>query len=143
MESYNVPEVDMMMVSKNSQYERESLLKFAPPVGLTNISYGGMYKVDSFYLECQKYRDQFRDPYNKLLRPKMFSTYRGKCGIKIDPELERLKRPAASHVESIPVVYPIEYGRKMDFDRGFQMEGRNSRESAIARRYPCVRVLGR
>lgn len=143
MEVFSVPEVDMMMVSKNSQNERNEILKFVPRIGLTNISYGGLYKVDSFYLDCQNYRDQFRDPYNKLLRPKRFNTYRGKCGIKLDPELELLKKRTPSHEDRIPVVYPIEYGRQMDFDRGFQMAGRNSRASATGFPAPCVRVLGR
>ncbi|XP_017037945.1 uncharacterized protein [Drosophila kikkawai] len=143
MEVFSVPEVDMVMVSKNSQNERNEMLKFVPQIGLNNINYGDMYRLDSFYLDCQNYRDHYRDPYNKLLRPKRFSTQSVRCGIKLDPQLELLKKRTPSHVDPIPVVYPVEYSRRMDFDRGFQMSGRHARASAFGFPAPCVRVLGR
>ncbi|EDV42224.1 uncharacterized protein Dana_GF17873 [Drosophila ananassae] len=130
MESFRVPEVDMMTVSKNSMLEREFMLKFVPRIGLTNVSYGSMYRVDKFYLDSQEYRDMTRDPYNKMLPPKSFTRYRGKCGIKIDPNLIEMSRPPSAHVDCIPLVYPVEYGHPMDISGGFRLQGRYGRQGA-------------
>ncbi|XP_017103191.1 uncharacterized protein [Drosophila bipectinata] len=130
MESFRVPEVDMMTVSKNSMVEREFLLKFVPRIGLTNVSYGGLYKVDKWYLDSQQYRDMTRDPYNKMLPPKSFTRYRGKCGIKIDRNLIEMSRPPPAHVDQIPLVYPQEYGHPMHLSGGFRLQGRFARQGA-------------
>ncbi|BFF92811.1 uncharacterized protein DMAD_10787 [Drosophila madeirensis] len=126
--SLRVPEVDMWNVSQSCQKTRESLFGLvlkAPKLSVVN--YQDLYRVDTFYLECQKYRDQYRDPYDKLLRPKGF-TCEGRRAVKTD----LLDMPISWHQESKPLLYPIEYGTKMSLGKGYQMVGRNSKYNATS-----------
>ncbi|XP_022234386.2 uncharacterized protein LOC111082472 [Drosophila obscura] len=121
--SSRVPEVEMWNVSKSCRKTRESLFAFAPKLPkLSFVNYQDLYGVDSFYMECQKHRDYYRDPYDKLLRPQSF-VRTGRRPVK--PDL--LSMPMSWHQESKPLVFPMEYGRHSTLGRGFQMVERNSR----------------
>ncbi|XP_022224212.1 uncharacterized protein LOC111075321 [Drosophila obscura] len=107
------PEVDMLSVSKNSEKEREAILGFAPKIKLVTVDYAAMGRIDTFYLSCQKYRDYYRDPYDKLHKPETFKYHQGKCAIKPDHSVEQLRRPIQWVQERKPLVYPMTYQSTM------------------------------
>lgn len=116
MGSRDCPQGDMLQVSKNSRFQRKQILKFVPPIGLTCINYRDLGEVDYLYLDCQNYRDYYRDSVNKLHPPKIFCQYHGKCGVRVDRELITLAEPVRWVREHQPVVYPAEYSRRMNLD---------------------------
>ncbi|XP_026843590.1 uncharacterized protein LOC113565521 [Drosophila persimilis] len=111
--SVDIPEVDMLSVSKSSEVERRAILGFAPRINLVTVDYGDLEKIDTFYLDSQRYRDYYRDPYDKLPKPERFKYHQGKCGIKLDHSVEQMRRPISWVEERKPVVYPLKYGTPM------------------------------
>ncbi|KAH8402120.1 hypothetical protein KR009_009980 [Drosophila setifemur] len=94
----------MKLVSVKSREQRNLILGFAIP-DLSTVDYGQIRRMDVFYLECQKYRDYYRDPHNKIGIPPIFKEYQGKCGVKLDTSEEKLKHPLWV-AERKPVMYP-------------------------------------
>ncbi|ALC39256.1 CG43796 [Drosophila busckii] len=127
------PEVDMLAVSARSRKTRRAILGFAPRIGLSIVDYTETERSDNFYLECQNYRDYYRDPYNKLNKPDRFKLHQGRCGIKLDKSVEELMKPADWVTERQPVVYPIEYRSYMNLGIGFEeiFKGRFDKDSCV------------
>ncbi|XP_043661724.1 uncharacterized protein LOC122625689 isoform X2 [Drosophila teissieri] len=101
-----IPEVDMWNVSKSSRIHRLSIFNCDKP-GLKVLDYSAVRGVDRFYLECQDYRDYFKDPYNRVHKPKRFTTYAGRCDAKLDTEVEFLSMPTSWRTDRQPIIYPI------------------------------------
>jgi len=101
-----IPEVDMRMVAKNAEVHRRGILGFAPRIGLVNVDYDDLDRIDNFYLETQRYRDYYRDPHNILHKPERFRQHQGKCSIKLDTSVQNLTRPIRWVKEKMPVLYP-------------------------------------
>ncbi|XP_003736488.2 uncharacterized protein [Drosophila pseudoobscura] len=120
-----VPLVDMWNVSKSCQkLRKETTLGFAAMnKKLSIINDQDVHRLDSFYLECQKYRDYYRDPQNKVIRPKIFTSM-GRRGVKND-----LSNMPITWVQDDcrPQMFPIEYGTDLSLGKGFQTVERNSR----------------
>lgn len=124
MKTIHAPEADMLLVSKSSRNQRKSILNFAPKIGLSVVDYGRLDEIDTFYQECQNFRDYYRDPYNKLHRPLEFQKHHGKCGIKVrDKNTELLMLPVTWVRENVPVVYHIDYDRDVHLDEGIKLGG--------------------
>ncbi|XP_017150921.1 uncharacterized protein LOC108161210 [Drosophila miranda] len=114
-----IPEVDMLAVSKSSRVQRAAMAGYVLP-GLKMVDYGAMDRVDRYYMDCQNYRDYYRDPSGKMHKPERFRHYQGKCGIRLDKSLNDLMLPPVWRVERKPIVYPIEYGIQMDMDKSYR-----------------------
>ncbi|XP_034670040.1 uncharacterized protein LOC117902629 [Drosophila subobscura] len=108
-----IPEVDMLSVSKSSEVERRAILGFAPKIKLVTVDYAALDRIDTFYLDCQKHRDFYRDPYDKLHKPAAFKYHQGKCGIKLEHSVEQLRSPIRWVEERKPLVYPMTYNSTM------------------------------
>ncbi|XP_037730118.1 uncharacterized protein LOC119560638 [Drosophila subpulchrella] len=105
---FPIPEAQYWDVSKKSQKDRQMIRKFVPEaVDLATISRGEIYRIDTFYLECQKYRDHYRDPYGKVHCPPFFHLHKGKCGIKLDQTLAQMTQAIAGTVDRQPIVFPL------------------------------------
>ncbi|XP_052853828.1 uncharacterized protein LOC128263142 [Drosophila gunungcola] len=102
-----IPEVDMRIVAQNAELQRRAILGFAPRIGLSIVDYDDLDRIDNFYLECQKFRDYYRDPHNKLHKPSRFRQHQGKCGIKLDHSVQHLTQPIRWVEEQRPLVYPL------------------------------------
>lgn len=111
-----IPEVDMWNVSKSSRIHRLSIFNCDKP-GLKVLDYAAVRGVDRFYLECQDYRDYFKDPYNRVHKPIRFTSYAGKCDVKLDTDVEVLSEPTLWRIDRQPIVYPIDYHSDMALDR--------------------------
>ncbi|KAH8409892.1 hypothetical protein KR009_000336 [Drosophila setifemur] len=112
----HIPEVDMWTVSKCSRLQRNYMFKADIP-GLKTIDYNAIKGIDMFYLECQDYRDYFKDPYNKVHLPERFRTYVGKCGVKLDTQGQTLMVPSLGRVDRQPIFYPVDYKSDMALGR--------------------------
>ncbi|KAM7363674.1 uncharacterized protein ACRADG_000484 [Cochliomyia hominivorax] len=119
------PEVDMLLVSRSSRNQRKSISNFAPKIGLSIVDYGRSQEIDNFYLECQNFRDYYRDPYNKLPRPIEFMRHYGKCGRQYaDKFTENLINPPIWVTEKQPLLYPLFNSTKhMTLDKGMHLGG--------------------
>lgn len=132
MSFIKTPEVDMLQVAKSSQNQRKSLRGFAPEVGLSIVDYGRLYDIDQFYIDCQHFRDYYRDPYNKLPRPSEFKRHHGKCGLRTrDKCSELLMLPVNWVRETPPVIYPLNYGRQLSLNEGIKLTGQYDWTSCI------------
>ncbi|XP_004529153.1 uncharacterized protein LOC101448809 [Ceratitis capitata] len=132
MRTIIAPEVDMLAVSASSRNSRRSMLNFAPKIGLTMVNYAKLDNIDNFYLDCQNFRDYYRDPYNKLLRPEAFKQHYGKCGRKAtDKNTVLLSLPVTWVREKQPVVYPVIYERDLRLDKGINQRGQYDHTSCI------------
>ncbi|XP_060646860.1 uncharacterized protein LOC132784946 [Drosophila nasuta] len=116
MTSRDIPQGDMLQVSKSAERYRKEIQKFVPQIGLTCINYRDLGEVDYFYQECQRLRDYNRDALNKLHRPALFQLYHGKCGLRTDYDLKALQEPGYWVRERQPIVYPPEYCQRMNLD---------------------------
>lgn len=104
---FPIPEAQYWDVSKKSQKDRQMIRKFVPEaVDLATISRAEIYRIDTFYLECQKYRDHYRDPYGKVHCPAFFHLHKGKCGIKLDQSVIKMTQAIAATVDRQPIVFP-------------------------------------
>ncbi|XP_016961787.1 uncharacterized protein LOC108032476 [Drosophila biarmipes] len=112
----HIPEVDMWNVSQSSRIHRLSIFNSDKP-GLKVIDYAAVRGVDSFYLDCQNYRDYFKDPYSRVHKPQRFTSYAGRCGVKLDTDVELLTRPISWCIDRQPIVYPIDYQSEMALGR--------------------------
>ncbi|KAI8042921.1 uncharacterized protein LOC128262333 [Drosophila gunungcola] len=110
-----IPEVDMWNVSKSSRIHRLTIFKCDKP-GLKVLDYASVRGVDAFYLDCQDYRDHFKDPYNRVHKPARFRSF-GNCGKKLDPDDHLLAMPPLWGVDRQPIVYPIDYHSDMALGR--------------------------
>ncbi|XP_053964031.1 uncharacterized protein LOC129251645 [Anastrepha obliqua] len=128
MKSIIAPEVDMLTVSKSSRNQRKSILNFAPKMDLVNYSKSD--NIDNFYLECQNFRDYYRDPYCKLSKPEAFKVPYGKCGRQIDRN-SVLSLPVTWVREYHPVIYALQYGRELHLDEGISLGGQYDPTSCI------------
>ncbi|XP_017150920.1 uncharacterized protein LOC108161209 [Drosophila miranda] len=115
----DIPQVDTLAVSKNSRVQRNLILGYVIP-GLNGVDYGDVSRIDGFYLDCQKYRDYYRDPYGKMPNPERFRQYQGKCGIRLDNSLVDMLLPPRSNVDRLPIVYPVDYGHPMDSSKSYR-----------------------
>ncbi|BFF93681.1 uncharacterized protein DMAD_11487 [Drosophila madeirensis] len=115
----DIPQVDMLAVSKNSRVQRNLILGYVIP-GLKIVDYNDVIRIDQYYLDCQKYRDYYRDPYGKIPKPERFRQYQGKCGVKVDKSFGDLLLPPSWQVDRKPVVYPAEYGHPMDSRKSYR-----------------------
>ncbi|EDV49319.1 uncharacterized protein LOC6553743 [Drosophila erecta] len=105
---FPIPEAQYWDVSKKSQKDRQMIRKFVPEaVDLATISRAEIYRIDTFYLECQKYRDHYRDPYGKVHCPAFFHLHKGKCGIKLDQSVIKMTQAIAGNVDRQPIVFPL------------------------------------
>ncbi|KAH8314275.1 hypothetical protein KR074_010284 [Drosophila pseudoananassae] len=126
-----IPEAQYWDVTKSAQKEREIVRDFVPKgVPLNIVNYVEVFDSDTFFLECQKYRDYYRDPYSKVQRPKSFELYKGKCGIKLDRTLAVMLQSVAANEDSLPVIYPLIVNRSMNIGKGFQMAAQHSQISS-------------
>ncbi|KAH8335232.1 hypothetical protein KR067_005832 [Drosophila pandora] len=101
-----IPEVDMLKVATNADVQRRAILGFAPRIGMVIVDYDDLDRIDNFYLQCQKYRDYYRDPHHKIHKPTRFRQHQGKCAIRLDRTVEELTQPIRWVEERKPVVYP-------------------------------------
>ncbi|XP_039959511.1 uncharacterized protein LOC120774160 [Bactrocera tryoni] len=132
MKTIIAPEVDMLIVSRSSRNSRKSIMNFAPKIGLTMVNYAKLDNIDNFYLDCQEFRDYYRDPYNKISRPEAFKKHYGKCGRReIDKNTVSLSLPPTWVHEKQPVVYPLKYDRKLRLNEGIILGGQYDRISCI------------
>lgn len=132
MKTIIAPEVDMLIVSRSSRNSRKFIMNFAPKIGLTMVNYDKLQEIDNFYLDCQNFRDYYRDPYNKLSRPEVFKKHYGKCGRKeIDKNTGLLSLPPMWIREKQPVVYPIKYYRELRPDECIILGGKYDHTSCI------------
>ncbi|XP_017055847.1 uncharacterized protein LOC108097834 [Drosophila ficusphila] len=111
-----IPEVDMWTVSKSVRVHRLSIFNCDKP-GLKVLDYASVKGIDSFYLDCQNYRDYFKDPYNRVHKPARFRTYGGRCGVKLDNANQCLDMPPVWGIDRQPIVYPTEYHSDMALGR--------------------------
>lgn len=109
----NIPQVDMMAVTKTSQVNRRAVLGFVPRIGLPIVDYADVERIDTFYLECQKYRDYYRDPYDKVHQPDLFKNHMGQCGIRVDNSVRQLRQPIRWATIRQPVICPNNYKSDM------------------------------
>ncbi|KAI8124608.1 hypothetical protein CVS40_4911 [Lucilia cuprina] len=126
MKTISAPEADMLLVSESSRNQRKSIMNFAPKIGLAIVDYGRLQEIDNFYLDCQNFRDYYRDPYNKLPRPQAFKRHYGKCGggnRYPDKCSEQLMQPPRWVAERQPVIYPLNYRSHMVLDEGIRLGG--------------------
>lgn len=125
MRTVNTPEADMVLVSRNSRNQRKNIMNFVPKIGLSVVDYGRLYEIDNFYIDCQNFRDYYRDPYSKLPRPIIFKKHYGKCGGNRckDKSTELLMTPPRWQGERQPVIYPIDYGRHLTLNEGIRLGG--------------------
>ncbi|TDG42600.1 hypothetical protein AWZ03_010985 [Drosophila navojoa] len=131
MDLEKIPETDMWSVSKSARKHRRVVLGFVPKIGLPIVDYGDVDRIDSFYLECQDYRDYYRDPYDKLHKPIRFVFHQGKCGIRLDTSIEQLRQPMIWVPKRLPPIRPLEYRSYMNLgiDAGEIMKGRHNKAS--------------
>ncbi|XP_075147065.1 uncharacterized protein LOC142221286 [Haematobia irritans] len=123
MKFISTPKVDMLLVSRNSRNQRQSLRGFVPRIGLSVVDYGRVDEIDTFYTDCQNFRDYYRDPYNKLPRPVVFQKHYGKCGLRTRDGSDLLMLPIEWVRETQPVLYPLNYGRQLHLTDGIQLGG--------------------
>ncbi|KAH8383848.1 hypothetical protein KR009_010901 [Drosophila setifemur] len=122
-----IPEAEYWDVTKQSQKEREIIRKFIPNgVNLSIINPAELYNSDTFYLECQKYRDFYRDPYGKVQKPKSFSLHKGMCGIKLDQTLALMTMAIAANEDHQPFIFPLLPYKGMGLGKGPVMPAQNS-----------------
>ncbi|XP_034667103.1 uncharacterized protein LOC117900737 [Drosophila subobscura] len=114
-----IPEVDMLAVSKNSRVQRGAIVGYVLP-GLNMVDYGDIARIDQYYLDCQRYRDYYRDPHGKMPKPERFRQYQGRCGTKSDKSFGTLMLPPQWREERKPIVYPVPYGIQMDMDKHYR-----------------------
>ncbi|XP_030238375.1 uncharacterized protein LOC115561921 [Drosophila navojoa] len=114
MDTRTIPFVDMLAVSKSLRVQRKPILKFVPPTGVSFVNYRSLGEVDYFYLDCQNYRDYYRDPFEKMRRPAKFCQYQGRCGARPDRTVEALSVPGSWVKERPPVVYSEKYNQRMN-----------------------------
>lgn len=120
MKGISAPEVDMLVVSQSSRNQRKTLTNFVPKIGLSIADYSRLNEIDNFYLDCQNFRDYYRDAYNKLQRPKAFKRHFGKCGRRfLDKRSEVLLHPVSWVREKQPIVYPLNH--RKDFVVGAEI----------------------
>ncbi|XP_065370743.1 uncharacterized protein LOC135962775 [Calliphora vicina] len=133
MKIISAPEVDMLLVSQSSRNQRKSIMNFAPRIGLAVVDYGRSQEIDNFYLDCQNFRDYYRDPYNKLPRPVVFKRHYGKCGSNRNPDKssEQLLLPTRWVADRQPVTFPLNYSRHMSLDEGIRLGGLYDSASCI------------
>lgn len=132
MKFIKTPDVDMLLVSRSSRNQRQSIRGFAPRIGLSVVDYGRVEEIDTFYMDCQNFRDYYRDPYNKLPRPTVFKKHYGKCGLRSrDKCSELLMLPVQWRCETQPVMYAVDYGRHLHLDEGIQLSGLHDKTSCI------------
>lgn len=130
---FPIPEAQYWDVSKKSQKERQVVRKFVPEaIDLSTVDVGEIYKIDTFYLECQKYRDHYRDPYGKVHCPAFFNLHKGKCGIKLDRTLALMTQAIAGNVDRQPIVFPLVRDYGMVLGRSFPMGPTNSKSTATS-----------
>ncbi|XP_017060615.1 uncharacterized protein LOC108100973 [Drosophila ficusphila] len=129
-----IPEVDMWQVAKNAEVQRRAILGFAPRIGLVIVDYDDLDRIDSIYLQCQKLRDYYRDPHNKLHKPTGFQPHRRKCGIKVDQSVQHLTQPIRWVEERRPVVYPFPRDTSMNLGSPIvpMISGRYSKSSSVS-----------
>lgn len=128
-----IPEVDMMSVAKSCQVQRRAVLGFVPKIGLPIVDYADVERIDTFYLECQKYRDFYRDPYDKVHKPDLFKNRLGQCGIKLDTSVDALRQPVLCVPRRQPLIDPINYGSDMNLgvDMGQIFKGKYSKNTCF------------
>ncbi|KAH8418314.1 hypothetical protein KR222_000602 [Zaprionus bogoriensis] len=128
-----IPEADMFSVSKSSQAQRRAVLGFVPQIGLPIVDYEDVARIDAFYLECQKFRDYYRDPYDKVHKPEKFQHHMGRCGVKVDTSVEELRRPIRWVVKRQPVIFPVTYPSQLNLgvDMGEVLKGRYGKTTCI------------
>ncbi|XP_055381657.1 uncharacterized protein LOC129612169 [Condylostylus longicornis] len=100
------PQVNMLLVSKNSRKQRRKANNFLMP-GLNCIDYGRINEINTFYLLCQDQRDWYRDPYNKLQPISFFQRATPKHGEIKSPNTIYCEQPKHWVIESQPAVYPL------------------------------------
>uniref|UniRef100_A0A1A9VEU4 Uncharacterized protein n=1 Tax=Glossina austeni TaxID=7395 RepID=A0A1A9VEU4_GLOAU len=124
MKTVITPEVDMLVVARSSQNQRKAIMNFAPRIGLAVVDYARLDEIDRFYIDCQNFRDYYRDPYYQLHLPIAFKKHYGKCGHRpTDKCIQLFMKPTEWVRERQPVVYPIEYGRELNLDEGIKLGG--------------------
>ncbi|EDV42222.1 uncharacterized protein Dana_GF17872 [Drosophila ananassae] len=122
-----IPEAQYWDVTKSAQKEREVVRDFIPKgVPLNIVNYAELFESDTFFLECQKYRDFYRDPYAKVHCPKFFELYKGKCGVKLDHTLAVMLKTMEANEDSLPILYPLIVDRSMRLGKGFGMTAQHS-----------------
>ncbi|KAH8278486.1 hypothetical protein KR018_003938 [Drosophila ironensis] len=124
---FPIPEAQYWDVTKKSEKERAIVRKFLPEaVPLKICRPSEIYEIDTFFLESQKFRDYYRDPYGRVHLPKMFSHHRGTCGIKLDHTLALMMESVKANVDSLPLIYPLLPDNTMGLGKGFRMGACNS-----------------
>ncbi|EDV98955.1 uncharacterized protein LOC6566392 [Drosophila grimshawi] len=128
-----IPEVDMLLVTKSARLHRRAVLGFVPRIGLPIVDYADVDRIDAFYLQCQEYRDYYRDPYDRVHKPLKFTQHMGKCGIKLDTTVDELRQPINWVPRRQPLIAPIDYQSYMNLGvpMGEIFRGKYSKQSCI------------
>lgn len=134
MKKIFAPEVDMLLVSQSSRNQRKTIMNFVPRIGLAIVDYGRLQEIDNFYLDCQNFRDYYRDPYNKLPRPLAFKKHYGKYGkhYSAHQTIEQLMLPTQWITERQPPLYPLNNSRHMSLNKGIHLGG-------VYNAAPCIK----
>ncbi|XP_016979646.1 uncharacterized protein LOC108044983 [Drosophila rhopaloa] len=129
-----IPEVDMRIVARNAEVQRRGILGFAPRIGLSIVDYDDLDRIDSFYLQSQKFRDYYRDPHNRLHKPPRFQRHQGKCGIKLDHSVGHLTQPIRWVEEQRPLVYPLskDTATRLGMPISPMIRGRHDKSSSLS-----------
>ncbi|KAH8293296.1 hypothetical protein KR018_012347 [Drosophila ironensis] len=106
----------MRKVSENSRLQRRCILDLNPRQSNV-IDFASVYKLDMFLLDCQDYRDYYRDPAGRMHMPARFASFHGTCGIREDTVLKRLEKPPKYLAERKPVIYPQARNTEMALGR--------------------------
>ncbi|KAM8714766.1 hypothetical protein ACLKA7_001172 [Drosophila subpalustris] len=126
-----IPEAEMVLVAPKSRAERRAVLGFVPRIGLPIVDYADVERIDTFYLECQSYRDYYRDPYDRVHKPMKFTKHQGRCGVKVDRSVEELRQPIRWVEKRLPYIGAIDYKSHMNLgvDTNVILRGRYNKES--------------
>ncbi|KAH8377837.1 hypothetical protein KR093_007368 [Drosophila rubida] len=128
-----IPEAEMVKIAPKSHNERRAVMDFVPRIGLSIVNYAEVDRIDTFYLQCQSYRDYYRDPYDRLHKPLMFTKPMGKCGMKVDRSAEELRQPIRWVQAKKPIIDAINYRTDMNLGAKFSeiFRGRYSKDTCI------------
>lgn len=108
LKNFDVPLVDMSIVSKSSKIQRQYIRNFIPKIGLSTVNYKALNNIENFYTDCQNFRDYYRDPKSRMMKPPIFKFYYGDCRVMPSTLADELKQPPYRVREKMPIFYPIE-----------------------------------
>lgn len=100
-------------MSREAKNFRNDLSKFLPSkIGVTTMDVKRCWDIDRFYLNCQDYRDWYKNVSKKLYRPDEFEVPAKKFATRPDPTSIYEKQPVQYHQQFQPITYPHTFDRR-------------------------------